>query len=458
MPNLIYSHSGFSGHIGVARRDITPPIGIYNRNWGAATSDIATGIHRPLTCTALVLKREPSDAQAVVLISLDLGWWRTHEDEWECRSAVLNALHLDESRVLLHLTHTHAGPSICREDVDREGGHFIAPYLNHLKAMCVEATQEAVRTTQPGVLEWAYGKCDLACNRDLQDPSANRIVCGFNPDSPADDTLLVGRATNADGKIIATLVNYAMHPVTLAWKNTLISPDFVGSVRDVVEAHTDGAACLFLQGASGELAPKQEYTGDTSVADKNGRALGYAAMSVLEGMLPANRHLDYAGVVESGAPLATWRTASAGYPSTLEAQITAIDVPLKTGLPTLAQIEHELATATDGFMVERWRRRRRLIRAVGDGVASKQRVWLWRIGNTLLLANSNEAYSRLQTDLRARFPDQTLAVMNITNGAYAYLPEAGMYDRDQYQVWQTPYAQGCLEMTIEACAKAISNS
>lgn len=453
-----YSYSGFAGYIGVARHDITPPIGIYNRNWGAATSEVATGIHRPLTCTALVLKRKANDAQPLVLISLDLTWWRTYEDEWDCRSALLNALNLDESRLLLHLTHTHAGPSICREDAEREGGHLIGPYLDHLKATCVEATREAAHTAQPGVLEWAFGKCNLACNRDMQDPSTDRIICGFNPALPADDTLLVGRATNADGKTIATLVNYAMHPVTLAWENTLISPDFVGGVRDVVEANTSGTPCLFLQGASGELAPKEEYTGDTSAADKNGRALGHAAMSVLEGMLRSNRQLEYAGVVESGAPLATWQYAQANYPSTLDAQIIVVEVPLKTGLPTLAQIEHELATATDGFMIERWRRRRRLIRSVGDGVASKQRVWLWRIGNTLMLANSNEAYSKLQTELRTRFPDRTLAVMNITNGAYAYLPEAAMYDRDQYQVWQTPYARGCLEMTIEACAKAISNS
>jgi hypothetical protein len=39
---------------GVARRDVTPPVGIYSRSWGAATHDVAEGVHRPLTATAAV--------------------------------------------------------------------------------------------------------------------------------------------------------------------------------------------------------------------------------------------------------------------------------------------------------------------------------------------------------------------------------------------------------------------
>ena len=41
---------------GVARRDVTPPAGIYARSWGAATHEIAEGIHRPFTATAAVLR------------------------------------------------------------------------------------------------------------------------------------------------------------------------------------------------------------------------------------------------------------------------------------------------------------------------------------------------------------------------------------------------------------------
>src|SRR6478735_9169218 len=41
--------------VGHARADITPPVGIYHRMWGAARHDRATGVHRPLVADVLVL-------------------------------------------------------------------------------------------------------------------------------------------------------------------------------------------------------------------------------------------------------------------------------------------------------------------------------------------------------------------------------------------------------------------
>jgi hypothetical protein len=82
-------------------------------------------------------------------------------------------------------------------------------------------------------------------------------------------------------------------------------------------------------------------------------------------------------------------------------------------------------------------------------------VWLWRLGSAVMVANANESYSALQIELRQRFAGKAIAVMNITNGGWGYLPERGMYDRDQYQVWQTPFERGSLEQTIESCAEAI---
>src|SRR5207244_3080932 len=95
-------------------------------------------------------------------------------------------------------------------------------------------------------------------------------------------------------------------PTTLAWENTLISPDYVGAMREVIERHTS-APCLFLQGASGQLGPKEGYVGDTAVADRNGRQLGFAALSGLEALPPPDTYFEYAGPVVSGAILGTWK-------------------------------------------------------------------------------------------------------------------------------------------------------
>jgi hypothetical protein len=445
--------SPFAGLVGVARADITPPAGIFNRSWGAASTDVSTGIHRPLTAAALALQETP-DGPPLLLLSLDLGWWRTLEDEFALRSAVMDALNIDATRVLLHLTHTHAGPGICAEDVDKPGGSFVPPYLALLRETCARIAREAVASARPARLEWGYGACTLARNRDLPDPHAARVLCGWNPDAPADATLLVGRATDESGALIATLVNYACHPVTLAWQNSLISPDFIGAMRETIELHTAGAPCLFLQGASGELAPREHYVGDLDIADRNGRVLGFAALAALEEMLPPATSLEYAGHVESGAPLATWRRvrhSDSDRTRTLSAESITYELRLKP-LPPLAEVEVQLAAASDEFMRERLRRKLRVLSVVGAGPNFTAHAWGWRIGEALLVAQPYEAYSRLQIDLRAAVPHTALAVMNITNGGYAYLAPREMYALDQYQVWQSPFEAGCLE----ACSAALS--
>ena len=55
---------------GVARCDITPPIGIYHRMWGAALQDQATGVHRPLEATLLWIEPHPPATGATTWLML----------------------------------------------------------------------------------------------------------------------------------------------------------------------------------------------------------------------------------------------------------------------------------------------------------------------------------------------------------------------------------------------------
>ena len=66
---------------GVARADITPPVGTYHRMWGAALHDRSEGIHRPLTATAMCMgsNDHPDDRQ--FLIAIDHCLFGYHEVE-----------------------------------------------------------------------------------------------------------------------------------------------------------------------------------------------------------------------------------------------------------------------------------------------------------------------------------------------------------------------------------------
>ena len=70
----------------------------------------------------------------------------------------------------------------------------------------------------------------------------------------------MARVTSDAGQPLAIAVNYACHPTTLAWENTLISPDYIGALREVVETAT-ACPCLFIQGASGDIGPREGFVG-----------------------------------------------------------------------------------------------------------------------------------------------------------------------------------------------------
>ena len=448
-----FSHSAFAGWIGVARQDITPPVGIYARNWGASSHDRAEGVHRPLTLTALTL--QSSDAPPLVLVAMDGTWWKTHEDEWVVRSGVLDALSLDPVRMMLHLSHTHAGASLSRRDGDKPGGDRLAPYLEKVRDAAIAATQQAMQTCGQATLTWDQGTCPLARNRGYFDAERQRFFCGFNPAGQADDTLVVGRVTGANGNVRATLVNYACHPTTLAWENRLLSPDYVGAMREVLEQRFPGAPCLYLQGASGELAPREQYVADTEIADAHGRQLGYSALAVLEGMLPPMTRLEYAGPVESGAPLATWKRAAEEPDRVLGAVCHDVEFPLKK-THTLEEIEGKLKTCTDRVIAERLRRERETRWVVGNGQTARVPLCAWRVGSAFLVAHPNEAFSLFQTELRRKFAPHTVVAMNLVNGGEAgYLPPESAYSRNMYEVNQTPFERGSLERLCDAASRAI---
>jgi len=450
-------HPTFTGSVGLARADITPPVGIFCRNWGAAVHDTAQGIHRPLFVTALAI-RDSATGQPLVLLDTDLGWWADLSYERAFRRRVVAALGLPEERLLSCVTHTHAAPPLCQPEPQWQGGDLLAAYLERLEQAMIATARQALADCAPATIEWHHGRSSLAANRDLPDPkppAGPRIVCGYNPANPADDTLVVARITGVAGKPLATIANYACHPTTLAWDNDLVSPDFVGEMRVTIEAAGAGLG-LFLQGASGELAPRYQYVGDPAVAESHGRELGHAVLATLHAMEPPGQRLTYDRVVESGAPLATWRrepAAATPRSTSLAAIRRTVDLPLKAW-PSAAELAAQFAACTDRPIAERLRRKLRIRDALGDGPTFPLEIWGWRIGDALLLGTMAEAYSSIQRNVRAAFPDRAVAWLNLVNGSIGYLPPAPLYDVEVYQAWQTPFDRGSLEL-LEAAAIAI---
>jgi len=421
------------------------------RNWGYGDQDISTAVHSTHTATALALAGDTGPTR--LIITLDLGWWRTLPDFEQVRSAVLVATGLSAGNLLLHLTHTHAGPSICREDEDLPGGELIPAHLAFIAAQTAAAASAAIADLGPALLDAQSGHHPLAAVRDIIHDG--QPLLGFDPEQSPDDTLLVVRASRPDGTALATIVNYACHPTTLGHDNSHVSPDYVGPMRAVVEAATD-APCLFLQGASGELAPREQYSDSIELVDRHGRSLGYAVLALLETLPGPGNSLELTEVIQSGAPLAIWEQRSTPRPSPIEALASTATVPVKD-LPSLADLELDWADIDPRSRTERLRRAARLRGTYDGGATAEHPFWVWQLGSLIIVAQPGEAYSLLQSQLRARHPELAIIVMNLTNGpGWVYLPPAAAYSDNRYQAWQTVIGAGSLELLIDAADAAIS--
>lgn len=153
------------------------------RNWGAAAGDVATGIHMPLFVSAVAFS--PSSVAGsggggggddkLLMLTVDLGWLFQKETD-ELLAEVSAGTGVPRDRLMVQMSHTHAGPSINRPMVDPEcpGGDLAIKWWTQLKAGCVQAGREALAVMEPVWMQAGAGACRMAQKRDLYDRGAKR--------------------------------------------------------------------------------------------------------------------------------------------------------------------------------------------------------------------------------------------------------------------------------------------
>ncbi len=445
----------FHGRIGVARAPINPPDGMFARTWGYATHDVADGLHAPLYATCISFA-PVGGGTPLHLIALDLMVWLSREDEEGIRLPLEDEFRAAAGATILHLSHSHGAPFTDPARAAAPGGHLIEPYRRQILDACRQVVARSRDSMVPATLSWATGRCGLAYDRDLLLPTTGEVVCGLNPERVVDDTLVVGRVTDMHGRTFATLVNYAAHPTSLGGGNRLVSPDYVGAMRDLVERETDGAICVFLHGADGDLTPRLSFEDNAEAADQNGRELGYAALSVLAGMFPPGHRLAFAERVESGATLGRWRLERCEPDETICRRLDTVRLALAPQ-PSVAECRKDVEAAKDGFQRERAERRLAIRQKLGEGSDFELPIYAWRLGRSVLVGAPVEFYSDVQIALRERFPDITVVVLDLCNGFLNYLPRESDYSRNTYPVRIALFARGSMERALDKAAKAIES-
>lgn len=462
--------------LGISRVEMTPPAGIHHGIWGAAPPHAATGIHRPHYADILVFAPAESSAPRLLVAYLDLvGLEQPLHDEMQAALSEASGVPLEN--VVVTYSHSHATANLSMNRLELPGGEEIPDFLAELRKRLADGGREAAGNMQEVIITYALGNCSMARNRDYWDDANHIYACGFNPEVEGDDTVLVARVTDKQKKPVATVVNYGCHPTTLAWDNMVNSPDYPGAMREVVENVT-GAPCVFALSPCGDLGPRHGFVGDTAVADKNGRWLGYTALAVLESMDPPATNFCYQGPVISGATIGTWQHEAMseqqmGDAATFRSISQTIELPLKP-LPDRSQLQQD---------VEKWLALSVEAKQSGDAVAARDygaraeraRRWIgrvdnlpagsdtypyhflaYRMGDAVWVFCGGEPYSILQVELRQRFPHLAVMISPLAGQqAVAYLLPRDRYGKGLYQEEPSILAPGCLESLTDAVVQEI---
>jgi hypothetical protein len=196
-----------------------------------------------LFARALVLEK---GSIRIAIVSVDnLGWTAALGD----RSRAL-IKGIPPENILIGSTHTHSAPDAY--GFPDENGKSLADlaYLDDCVKKIADAVNEAIKKLEPATLKVAVGeaKGKIAYNyyaEQLYDPR-----CG-----------VIQAIGKNNGKVIATLVNYAIHPEVIGSGRGILSPDLCGPLYDRIESKVGGVA-LFMNGAQGGMV-----TADNRVAE-----------------------------------------------------------------------------------------------------------------------------------------------------------------------------------------------
>lgn len=227
---------------GAAKRIITPePLLPISGGVGpGAPSHAKQG---ELTTRALVLR---SGETTVAMVIIDaLGFPSVLADRVRARVPEIKA-----ENILIGATHTHSAPD-CYAFPDGQGGHTgDLAYMERVCQLSADAINEALVHLKPVSLKVATAEAQ------------GQIAFNYYAPDLYDRRVGVMQVSDATGRAVATLINYAVHPEVLGAKQGITSPDMIGPLCDRIEADQGGMA-LFFNGAQGGMV-----TADNRELDK----------------------------------------------------------------------------------------------------------------------------------------------------------------------------------------------
>lgn len=214
--------------LGYSEVDITPSYSVEMVGFGRKDEHSRGTLHH-LTAQISIWKLKK---ECCCLVALDhIGFCRTHANY--LRTEIGKLLNVREEKVMLCFSHTHSAPNDSKE----------TEYFQSICQQIKNGVLQAVQKMNPVHAAWGNAYADIGLNRRRECEQLDRRI----------GVLKVYNANNGELKLL--LLRLTAHGNVLKEDNYLVSPDYFGPVRNLLQKEY-GCPVMATQGASGNVAPK----------------------------------------------------------------------------------------------------------------------------------------------------------------------------------------------------------
>jgi hypothetical protein len=407
---------------GGARVDITPPLHIPYLGF-EPRQGLFEGVHDRLHARAAVLAR--GEASVAVVSADALGLSRDlfgpgRDFIGEVRARAAEGTGLRPEWILVAATHAHSTPETygITRLWEREDG---AGWVEALAGQLAEAVQLAWNDRREARVSWA--------TTTLPGMSRNRR----REDGPLDEEVAVLLAEREGAGPVA-ITNFACHPVTVQVQ-PLVSADFPGAAMAILEKELgEGATCLFLQGAAGDINPMRGHTSDWRDVETYGLMLAGASLEAVGAARLAEACEEPAIAAGSETVVVEAREAP-----TVEEAVAALD---------------EAERAKDYGAVRMARETYRLAQFGADDIGAE--VQCVRIGDVMIAGFPGELFCGLGMEVKREVKAGATMIAECANGCLGYLAPREEWERGGYEVGLGAWcrvAAGGAERMVEAAGR-----
>lgn len=381
---------------GVAKVDITPPVGVYLS--GGLRKRVADRVGTPLYAKALVLG---NDAAQIGFLALDL---LVIEKETIAAAGdiIQTQAGMDIANIMVSASHTHSGPYTSTNIFDGEEGTneewFSTLPEKMAGAVCV--AYNSMADAKVGVGSGCEESISYNRRMKMKDgtawnswlsPPKDQIV---GPSGPIDPEVGVLKVEKMDGSTLGAVINFSCH--NNAGGIAGISADFAEYAARVIENVEGGeAVALFMPGACGNIGPKP-------YARKTGKILGAEALKTL-------------------VRVATSQEAS------LAASRREVDLPLREFELQLAEIRKIWPSGEEVFRKEM----EFLKRMEYEHISTY--VQMLAIDNTAFVAVPGEMFVELGLEIKQKSPFEHTFVVELANDYVGYIPTRVAFEEGGYE-------------------------